>query len=85
MFSLHKPGSIFSTLEAVFEPSPAVFPGVGLTEINSLPLLVSLPLDFVNREWWNLGLYGTPEPSALAPLSPSYATLTKLLDFSLSL
>jgi len=74
-FSLYKPGSIFSILETIFEMLVHCLPGVGLTEINSFlvsPLLVSLPLDSVSREWVNLVCLGIPETGALAPLHPSY-------------
>ena len=53
-FSLPKPGSIFDTLETVFELLVYCLPVVGLTEINpflTYPPLVSLPLDFVSFEW----------------------------------
>ena len=36
MFSLYKPGSIFSILETVFEMWVCCLPGVGLTKINFL-------------------------------------------------
>lgn len=42
-------------------------PIAGLTEIDSLlisPLLVSLPLDFVNSEWLTLVCLENPEPCA---------------------
>ena len=51
-------------------------PSAGLTEIHSFlvsPPLVSLPLDFVSVA--KPGLFGAPEPGALAPLYPAYGFL----------
>ena len=67
-FSLHKPGSVFSTLKTFFETLVHCLPSVDLTEINSFlvsPVLVPLPLGFVSSEWQNLVCLG---PQIQVPL-----------------
>ena len=74
-FSSYKPGSVFGTLETVFETLVHSLPGAGLAEINSFlvsPLLVSLPLDFVSRRVAEPGLFGTPGATRSCTLAPGY-------------
>lgn len=74
-FSLHNPGSAFSTLETVSETLVRCLPGADLPEINHFlvsPALICLPLDFVSSEWWNLVSLGALEPAALALLLPGF-------------
>ena len=69
-FSLYKPGSIFSTLETVFETLDRGIPGVGSTEINPFlvaPPLISLPLDFCQQQVARPGLFGTLWAKLLHP------------------
>lgn len=57
-FSLCKPGGIFSILETLFETLLHCLPGVGLTEINSFLVLLSL----VSPQVTGPGPFGTPVP-----------------------
>lgn len=72
-FRLNKPGSIFSSLETIFQTLVHNLPSVGLTKIISflvLPPFIFLSLDFVSGKWQNLVHLGPP--GALALLHTNY-------------
>lgn len=64
----------FSALwRQVFEALVHYLPSVGFTEVNSFlvsPLLISLPLNFVNGEWLNLIYFRTPRSRCCCTPAP---------------
>lgn len=83
-FSLHKPESIFSTLETVVEKLVHYLPGTGFTEINPFSCVTTTCLTtfVVSGQSWSL--LGSPEPGALLPLSPGYMNTSPVVSSDLS-
>lgn len=80
-----KPGTVFGILETVIEMLHQLsFPHVGLSEINSYLVslsLISLTVDFVSSKWLNMVCLGPLEPGVLVPLHLATVHLMKIHNF----
>lgn len=79
-FSLHNPGTVFPTLQTVFELLAHGPPDIGLAAVTTLlvsPPLVSLPLECVGDERPSLACLGPRSQALVRPRVPAPAYLAQ--------